>query len=71
MGRTVSTEDLKTKLDRKDPIKVVETDLTWDDHVVYHQPSKSDSFAWKQRYMSGINSVHEKTSTHLLPICLQ
>ena len=25
MGRTVSTEDLKTKLDRKDPIKVVET----------------------------------------------
>ena len=25
MGRTVSTEDLKTKLDRKDPIKMVET----------------------------------------------
>ena len=25
MGRTVSTEDLRTKLDRKDPIKVVET----------------------------------------------
>jgi len=25
MGRTVSTEDLKTKLDGKDPIKVVET----------------------------------------------
>ena len=25
MGRTVSTEDLKTKLDRKENIKVVET----------------------------------------------
>jgi HEAT repeat protein len=28
------------------PLKVVETDLTWGDNVVYHQPSKSDSFAW-------------------------
>ena len=27
-------------------LKVVETDLHWDDHVVYHQPTKSDSFAW-------------------------
>jgi len=27
-------------------LKVVETDLYWHDHVVYHQPNKSESFAW-------------------------
>jgi hypothetical protein len=27
-------------------LSVVETDLLWEDHVVYHQPSKSESFAW-------------------------
>jgi HEAT repeat protein len=27
-------------------LKVVETDLTWHDHVVYHQAAKSESFAW-------------------------
>ncbi|MBM4187415.1 MAG: hypothetical protein FJ206_08900 [Gemmatimonadetes bacterium] len=27
-------------------LKVVETDLHWDDHVVYHQPTKSESLAW-------------------------
>jgi len=27
-------------------LQIVETDLVWDEQVVYHQPSKSDSFAW-------------------------
>jgi len=27
-------------------LKVVETDLTWEDQVVYHQAAKSESFAW-------------------------
>ncbi len=27
-------------------IRVVETDLIWEDQVVYHQPTKSESFAW-------------------------
>ena len=27
-------------------LQVVETDLVWEEQVVYHQPSKSDSFAW-------------------------
>ena len=27
-------------------LRVVEVDLVWEDHVVYHQPSKSESFAW-------------------------
>ncbi|MEZ4455532.1 MAG: HEAT repeat domain-containing protein [Gemmatimonadales bacterium] len=27
-------------------LKVVETDLLWEDQVVYHQPSRSESLAW-------------------------
>ena len=27
-------------------LKVVETDLHWEDEIVYHQATKSDSFAW-------------------------
>lgn len=27
-------------------LNVVETDLIWEEHVVYHQPSKSESLAW-------------------------
>lgn len=27
-------------------LAVVETDLIWEEQVVYHQPTKSDSFAW-------------------------
>ena len=27
-------------------LAIVETDITWEDQVVYHQPSKHDSFAW-------------------------
>jgi HEAT repeat protein len=27
-------------------LRVVETDLQWEDQVVYHQPAKSESFAW-------------------------
>jgi hypothetical protein len=27
-------------------LQVVETDLVWEEQVVYHQPSKADSFAW-------------------------
>ena len=27
-------------------LSVVETGLLWEDQVVYHQPSKSESFAW-------------------------
>lgn len=27
-------------------IRAVETDLIWEDQVVYHQPTKSESFAW-------------------------
>ncbi len=28
------------------PVKVVETDLMWEDQVVYHQATKSESFGW-------------------------
>ena len=27
-------------------LAIVETDITWQGQVVYHQPSKHDSFAW-------------------------
>jgi hypothetical protein len=27
-------------------LQVVETDMVWEEQVVYHQPTKSDSFAW-------------------------
>ena len=27
-------------------LQVVETDIVWEEQVVYHQPTKSDSFAW-------------------------
>ena len=27
-------------------LQVVETDLVWEEQVVYHQPNKADSFAW-------------------------
>lgn len=34
-------------------LSVVECDLIWEEQVVYHQPTKSDSFAW-QLYKDGL-----------------
>jgi HEAT repeat protein len=43
-----STDDLILDVD--------ETDLRWEDHVVYSQPNKSDSIAWTL-YKDGVRSV--------------
>lgn len=53
-------------------LKVVETDLHWDDHVVYHQPTKSDSFAWLL-YKDGLRhlTLRPGAEEEELPIFLQ
>lgn len=37
-------------------LTVVETDLLWNDQVVYHQPAKSESFAW-MLYKDGLRHL--------------
>jgi hypothetical protein len=37
-------------------LKVVETDLLWEEQVVYHQPSKTESFAWTL-YKDGLRQL--------------
>jgi hypothetical protein len=37
-------------------LAVVETDLTWEEQVVYHQPNRHDSFAW-MLYKDGMRSL--------------
>lgn len=53
-------------------LKVVETDLHWEDHVVYHQPTKSDSFAWTL-YKDGLRvlTLRPGAEEDELPIFLQ
>jgi HEAT repeat protein len=53
-------------------LKVVETDLHWDEHVVYHQPTKSDSFAWTL-YKDGLRvlTLRPGAEEEELPIFLQ
>ena len=38
-------------------LNVVETDLVWEEQVVYHQPVKADSFAW-MLYKDGMRVLH-------------
>jgi HEAT repeat protein len=53
-------------------LKVVETDLHWDEHVVYHQPTKSDSFAWTL-YKDGLRvlTLRPGAEEEELPVFLQ
>jgi HEAT repeat protein len=37
-------------------LTVAETDLIWNDHVVYHQPTRSESFAW-MLYKDGLRHL--------------
>ncbi|MFN0179725.1 MAG: HEAT repeat domain-containing protein [Gemmatimonadales bacterium] len=53
-------------------VKVVETDLMWDDHVVYHQPTKSESLAWLL-YKDGLRvlTLRPGCEEEELPVFLQ
>lgn len=54
-------------------LQVVETDIVWEEQVVYHQPAKQDSFAWGlfkdgMRVLTLFPGVEEEEIIHFLEI---